>query len=894
MNFTCYRDAWGVPHLRAPGADALASAQGWNAAVDRAWQIETARRRASGTAAALLGGEWAGWDRLVRQVRVVDTAASAFDALDAATADWVRAFVAGVNAGLAQGAALAPELVSAPEPWEPWTPLAVWHAEHLLFGAGFPAKLWRERVRESLGEEAVDRFALDGPEPVGSNGWLIDGTMTASGSPLIAGDPHRYLQLPGSYQQIRLACDEFDVVGLAIPGVPGIAHFGHTGGVAWGITNAMADTQDLYRERLRRGPDGSVEAFGPEGWEPAFTRTERLQVAGGADETVEVVETARGLVIAAVAGAAGTEAAEGSGWALSLRGPLQALPDLGFSVLPRLLRANTVADVDAAFHDWVLPVNVVMAADAQGGLLHRTAGRVPERDAANVRHPVPAWEPRHAWRGWKRMPRKQVDRLAVMANDRGLAAPLGVEFCPPHRADRIRALLEARSDWTAADMAAIHTDALLPTADVVLDLLPALELGDDAAAVRKTLLAWDRRMDSGSTEAAAFAAVRAALVRRLAELPRFRSLDEPSGLPPVFAPWLALRPRIGFALEHVLTAIDPAERDTALRQAIEEAAAQPPAAWGEVHRLAPWRDLPFGDEGPASSASVADGTEPELLEGMSGDADCVLSTSGVPGVTEEFTRGPAARWVWDLADRRRSRWIVPFGASGAPGPHHRDQFPLWKRGELVPVITDWQELQEEYRMIDRPAVFETKLEDFGAIAIVPVRPSEDLDLIYGWVTQERARFWGMAGHSKDHVLEIYEYLDSLSTHHAYLLLRDREPIALFQTYEPGADPVGECYEVEPGDIGAHLLVAAAEGRARVGFTGVLMGVLASYLFADSRHRRIVAEPDTRNDQARARLRRTGFTLGPEIRLPDKTARLAFLRREDAPRVPALRGDGGDR
>jgi penicillin amidase len=238
--------------------------------------------------------------------------------------------------------------------------------------------------------------------------------------------------------------------------------------------------------------------------------------------------------------------------------------------------------------------------------------------------------------------------------------------------------------------------------------------------------------------------------------------------------------------------------------------------------------------------------------------------------------------VWDLADRRNSRWIVPFGASGEPGAHQRDQFPLWRRGELVRIETDWHALELEYRMIDRPAVFEERVEGFGRIAIVPVRPAEDLDLIYGWVTEERAKFWGMTEHSKDHVLEIYEYLDSLETHHAFLVLRDRTPIALFQTYEPAADPVGECYEVEPGDIGAHLLVAGSNGRARPGFTGELMGVLAQYLFADPAHRRIVVEPDARNAQAAARMRRTGFALGPEIQLGDKRAQLAFLRREDAP------------
>jgi penicillin amidase len=95
-----------------------------------------------------------------------------------------------------------------------------------------------------------------------------------------------------------------------------------------------------------------------------------------------------------------------------------------------------------------------------------------------------------------------------------------------------------------------------------------------------------------------------------------------------------------------------------------------------------------------SQGSVDDAVPGEA--GVPGDHDCVLSTSSVPGVTHHFARGPAARYVWDLARRDGSLWIVPFGASGVPGdPHWRDQHPLWLRGELAPVITDWDLLIEE-------------------------------------------------------------------------------------------------------------------------------------------------------------------------------------------------------
>ena len=179
----------------------------------------------------------------------------------------------------------------------------------------------------------------------------------------------------------------------------------------------------------------------------------------------------------------------------------------------------------------------------------------------------------------------------------------------------------------------------------------------------------------------------------------------------------------------------------------------------------------------------------------------------------------------------------------------------------------------------RRAVFERTVDGFGTVRLVPVVPEADAGLIHGWVTQERARFWGMLDADRDRVREIYGYLDGLSTHHAYLVLRDGRPVALFQTYEPEHDPVGERYEVRPGDFGVHFLVGPAEGGREPGFTGTLCAVLLEFVFADPGRKRIVAEPDVRNEKMITRLLRTGFELGPEIDLPGKRARLCFFRRE---------------
>jgi penicillin amidase len=852
VNARVFRDTYGVPQLQAGDPLALVYLQGVNAARDRAWQLELERRRCLGTSAAFLGPEAAAWDVFARQARLADTAQRCFESLDDATREWVSAYVDGVNHALPGGALRAPEFTQTgltPEKWEPWAPLGIWLAVHILF-AGFPSKLWRTHVAEQLGEASLELFTSEGPHGAGSNGWLIPGTHTASGQAIVAGDPHRYVESPGVYQQIRLTCPEYDVFGLAVPGIPGLAHFGHTGSVAWSITNAMADYQDLYFEQLRRTASG-VEALGPDGWKPATIHSEAVEVAGADPLSVEVVETERGPIIQP---------------GISLRYPPRVTGRLGFEAMHRLLRATSVADVDAAFDEWVEPANVVLAADTAGGLLHRTAGVVPRRPRSNMLRVVPAWEAEHQWQGWHApMPRADVDGPVVMANARELAASLGVEFAAPHRADRIRELVNARDDWSVDEMPEIHRDTYLGSAGSVLALLAGLDdLSTQAVALRTELFAWDRHMDATSTTASSYAAIRKALVSRITD---HFSMLENADVTEIFAPWMDPLTHVSYALENLLATdlIPQVNVRWLAREALEEVAANSPRPpWGETHQLTPLHAL--------RGAVFAPGEERFELE-LSGDHHCVMSTSSLPGLTDLCVRASAARYAWDLADRSDSSWVVPLGASGVLGdPHHHDQLRLWLRGELTPA--DGATAREDRE-------FTSVVEGFGTVRISEAEPARDLDLVHEWVTAERASYWGMGALSREEIARTYEFLDSVPTHHVYVVRLDEVPVALLQTYDPQADPAGEAYDIEPGDLGVHLLIAP--GDARPGFTGQLVGALARFVFGVLGHPRIVVEPDIRNAAAIARFHRSGFVLGPQSKItyPDgstKTAQFAFLSR----------------
>ncbi len=897
-----FRDPAGVPHVQGSDLMSVATGHGAITAVDRPWQLEVLRRRAEGRSAELLGPDHVDADHLSLAMEVELTALRWWKAASTEDQQFFAAYAEGVNGSIGAAWAECAEsqelglTAATPRPWQPWTPIAVHLDAHLLSGS-LPEQVWRHRVRSTLGNDWVSVLDAENLCGSGSNAWLVPGHLSASGAPLIAADPHRVVEESGPYQPVCFSAPGLRIRGLALVGLPGVPHFGRSESAAWAITAAMTTTEKLSEVTVQRRSGGLVVADTDE---PLEERAVDLKAAHSGTETRWVRRCSGGFVIP---GNADVERhllalAEGEcARVLVVRPSQPPAPERALSACRDLLTAVSVADVAAAWGGWAVPVNDVVAADNTGAWLHTVTGSyvaAPSNDAAaHLDAPGSSGTPQSP--GGPDSRAQHSDRFIVRANQRPdepreSAARLGC--APPHRARRATQLLEQ----AVAERGVVsHEDLLETQLDTQLIVWPGLlkHLFDDQGArgeiLRDRLVAWDGDMSAGSEGAALFARWRDAFARDLAASEVLAPLLASSGLPALWQPFIDPLARVGLALESVvahgpLVGLDP--RAAALR-ALETMSAELSGAlpgtkdptWGHLHAFAARRVHP--DLSPHRPVPV------------DGDTDCLLSAGTIPGWGPACVRVPAARVLWDLADPAASWWITPDavdrGSLGDPpvtrwAAGEMDQALPWvPAGGLDPIGDSLPlgRLSDGLAAVARPFVpvvgSPEHVSDVvsGHLSLRLVDAARDAELIYSWIREERARFWGMNDFSLEQVRDLYGFLATTPTHHAWLIELNERPLGLFQTYEPHADITGAFYLVEPGDLGIHMLLAPVRNRVP-GMTDAISALIQREIIRQGRTRRIVAEPDASNDLALSRLEATGFTLGPVIDLPHKTGRLAFF------------------
>lgn len=166
----------------------------------------------------------------------------------------------------------------------------------------------------------------------------------------------------------------------------------------------------------------------------------------------------------------------------------------------------------------------------------------------------------------------------------------------------------------------------------------------------------------------------------------------------------------------------------------------------------------------------------------------------------------------------------------------------------------------------------------GIVELWPMDLPCDTPEIYRWVTQPYAHYWGMTNKSYEEVLAEYTAIQQNDHACAWMGKINGKAAFLCECYDPKHDLIGDFYESRPGDIGMHILVGPPETPIH-GFTWQVFTIVMDFLFDNPRHKRVVVEPDIRNEKIHRINRKAGFTYEGEVQLSHKTAALAFCTRE---------------
>ncbi len=767
------RDELGIPHVYASTTADLVFAEGYVHAQDRFWQMDAWRAVSGGRLAERFGDDQLPADRFLRTLGWHVVAAAEYELLEPDDRALLDAYTAGVNAWLAGTGTFSRSLEHTlvrvlsgyePEPWTGVDSLAFLKVLAWDLRSNLDEEIERATLDQAVGAEVTDTLfppyrpgapwilrddewqvptdlaarlpapaaaalaplledvaaqvalvdaALGRPDGVdlGSNSWVLAGSRTASGAPLLANDPHLSIQMPSIWYAVGLHCTTIgpecdrEVAGVSVAGVPGVV-IGHNHRIAWGLTNLAPDVMDLFVEQLDPSdPARYLTEDGP----VAFETREEVLRSGGADaEDLAVRLTRHGPVISDVYGdldavdpavAAGEE--PGSGDYVIALAWTALEPGTTFAALQDVNRATDFDAFRAAAAQFDVPSQNLVYADVDGTIGYVAPGRIPIRASGDGRRPVPGWTGASDWVG--EVPRdalpfvRDPGRGFVVTANNAVVDPEGAgrlltadwtEY--GYRATRIEQLVEqAEAPLDSAAVQAMQGDTLDLSTEWLLPAVAALDVDGDAARAQELLAGWDRRLAPDSIGAGVYQAFWRSLLARAFH----DDLPEPQW-PAGGSRWFEVVRLLLDQPAHALwddqgtdtVELAPDTTAAALEDTLpllREEAGDDEAGWrwGALH-TATFENQTLGQSGIGPVEALFNRGPYETGGGRS----IVNATANDPREGFAVTALPSMRLLVDLADFDATRLILTTGQSGhAFARHYVDQAQRWADGELAPL-----------------------------------------------------------------------------------------------------------------------------------------------------------------------------------------------------------------
>ena len=738
-------DHWGIAHIFAANEHDAFFLQGYNAGRDRLWQIDLWRKRGLGLLAKNFGATYVDEDRAARLFLYRGDMAKEWAGYAPGIEDAMKAFVAGINAYVAEvragRAPLPPEFkltATLPDDWQADDVVRIRsHAlvsnatsevarARVVCAGGVAADRLRRKLEPEhaivvpkgldpcdlnedvlkdykLATEAVSfspppdtkgadnsrplRFAdsVTNPPEEGSNNWVIAPSRSATGRAILANDPHRQLGVPALRYIVQLNAPGLSIIGAGEPALPGVS-FGHNDSIGWGLTIFNIDQEDLYVYTLK--PDDPDRYRYGSGYEAMRIVHETIEVKGEAPRTVELRFTRHGPVLA-------LDAAKGR--AFAIRTVWNEPGVSGYLGSSRMWRAKSWDDFKSGRDAWGAPPLNLVYADTKGNIGWAPGGITPVRPNWDGLMPVPG-DGRYEWKGFlpgDLLPSTYNPKEGWFATANEMNLPPGYpaeqrvvsfEWSDPTRITRIKSVLAGIPRMSLADSMALQADSHSAESARLTALLAPLSSADPALSQTLALL---KQWDHDETVSSAAAAVYEVWVTKHLGQMTVNAVAPPPARPIIDT--ISLDAVVTY-LEHPDAALGPVPltaRNALLLASLSEALGELKSRLGPDISQWSWGRLHHATFEPA----IAPLADPVLRAQMSmGPLEVPGSASSPRAATyrpSDFaaTAGASVRMVLDVGRWDNSVVINTPGQSGDPfSPHYRDLFPLWAAGDYVPLL----------------------------------------------------------------------------------------------------------------------------------------------------------------------------------------------------------------
>jgi penicillin G amidase len=509
----------------------------------------------------------------------------------------------------------------------------------------------------------------------GSNNWVVSGTHTVSGKPLLSNDMHLGHRMPNTWYESHLTSGEFDVAGVTLPGLPAVIA-GHNKRIAWGITNVGADVEDVYVETF----NDKGQYLTPQGWKDPERRHETIHVLRGGDIPIDIIVTRHGPII--------TKLLKHESRMLALRSVTwDAQHPMTFPFID-LSSASNWQQFNAALANFPAPSENFVYADVDGHIGYHANGAIPIRASGDGSLPSNGADDAHDWTGfipYDKLPSAYDPPSGVIATANSRISPndypysITNEWVAPYRTERLYHVLRQQKKFSSADMLTLETDVYSAFDRFLAQRFAyavdhASKPSDRARKAADILRNFDGRMEIDSAAAAIVRVSRGKLQKTLLES---KLGPDDAKLYSWFMSEVWLENTVLLQPPRWLPAQYPNYNEL-LAGAVEQAVADKRApttlatwSYGKTFPISSSHDL-FGQI-PIVNRWAGPGVQPQ-----SGDGTTVKQ------VASDF--GPSERMTIDFSNFDNSTLNIVNGQSGHMlSPHFNDQWSAWYNGSTFPL-----------------------------------------------------------------------------------------------------------------------------------------------------------------------------------------------------------------